>query len=33
MSRRDGCPLLLIDIAVPRDVDPAVRAIDSRPPL
>jgi glutamyl-tRNA reductase len=29
MSRRDGCPLLLIDIAVPRDVDPAVRAIDS----
>jgi glutamyl-tRNA reductase len=29
MSRRDGCPLLLIDIAVPRDVDPAVRAIES----
>jgi len=29
MSRRDGCPLLLIDIAVPRDVDPAVRTIDS----
>ncbi len=28
MSRRDGCPLLLIDIAVPRDVDPAVRGLD-----
>ena len=29
MSHRDGCPLLLIDIAVPRDVDPAVRGLDS----
>jgi glutamyl-tRNA reductase len=28
MARRDGSPLLLIDIAVPRDVDPAVRALD-----
>ncbi len=29
MAARDGRPLLLIDIAVPRDVDPAVREIDS----
>ena len=29
MSRRDGTPLLLIDIAVPRDVDPAVRELES----
>lgn len=29
MTRRDGRPLLFIDIAVPRDVDPAVRDIDS----
>ncbi len=28
MSRRDGSPLLLIDIAVPRDVEPAVRDLD-----
>ena len=28
MARRDGRPLLLIDIAVPRDVDPDVREID-----
>ena len=29
MAHRDGCPLLLIDIAVPRDVDPAVRGLNS----
>ena len=29
MSRRDGSPLLLIDIAVPRAIDPAVRELDS----
>jgi len=29
MARRDGGPLLLIDIAVPRDIDPAVRALES----
>lgn len=29
MSRRNGRPLLLIDIAVPRDIDPAVRGLDS----
>jgi glutamyl-tRNA reductase len=29
MARRDGAPLLLIDIAVPRDVDPAVRGLES----
>ena len=28
MSAREGRPLLLIDIAVPRDIDPAVREID-----
>jgi glutamyl-tRNA reductase len=28
MARRDGRPLLLIDIAVPRDIDPAVTGID-----
>lgn len=27
LAQRDGRPLLLIDIAVPRDVDPAVRAL------
>jgi len=26
-GRRDGAPLLLVDIAVPRDIDPAVREI------
>ncbi len=26
-AQRDGAPLLLVDIAVPRDVDPAVRGI------
>jgi glutamyl-tRNA reductase len=29
MACRDGCPLLLIDIAVPRDIDPAVRSMES----
>ena len=29
MSRRRGRPLFLIDIAVPRDVDPAVRQFDN----
>ncbi len=29
MTCRDGCPLLLIDIAVPRDIDPAVRELES----
>ncbi|MDA0335123.1 MAG: glutamyl-tRNA reductase [bacterium] len=29
MSRRRGRPLFLIDIAVPRDIDPAVRDIDN----
>ncbi|MFA5975698.1 MAG: glutamyl-tRNA reductase [Elusimicrobiota bacterium] len=29
MQRRQGQPLSLIDIAVPRDVDPAVQAIDN----
>lgn len=28
MRRRAGRPLLLIDLAVPRDIDPAARAID-----
>lgn len=28
MRRRDGRPLLMIDIAVPRDIDPAVAAIE-----
>jgi glutamyl-tRNA reductase len=28
LARRKGMPLLLIDIAVPRDVDPAVHALD-----
>jgi glutamyl-tRNA reductase len=28
MTTRDGRPLLVVDIAVPRDVDPAVREID-----
>jgi glutamyl-tRNA reductase len=28
VRRRDGRPLLLLDLAVPRDVDPAVRIID-----
>ena len=27
MARRDGRPLGLVDLAVPRDVDPAVRAV------
>jgi len=27
VAHRDGRPLLLIDIAVPRDIDPAVRAV------
>jgi len=29
MSRRRGRPLFLIDIAVPRDIDPAVRDLDN----
>ena len=29
MSRRDGRPLCLIDIAVPRDIDPESRLIDN----
>ena len=29
MKRRKHRPLLLIDIAVPRDIDPAVNAIDN----
>src|SRR5262249_44386300 len=28
MEQRDGRPLLLIDLAVPRDIDPACREID-----
>jgi glutamyl-tRNA reductase len=28
MSQRDGAPLLLIDLAVPRDIDPECREID-----
>jgi glutamyl-tRNA reductase len=28
MARRDGRPLLIVDIAMPRDVDPAAGAID-----
>lgn len=27
MARRDGAPLLIIDVAVPRDVDPAAREL------
>ena len=29
MARRKGLPLFLIDIAVPRDIDPAVRELDN----
>ena len=29
MRRRRNRPLLLIDIAVPRDIDPAVNALDN----
>jgi len=29
MKRRRNRPLLLIDIAVPRDIDPAVNALDN----
>lgn len=29
VSRRNGRPLLLIDIAVPRDVDPSVRQLEN----
>ena len=29
MKRRKNRPLLLIDIAVPRDIDPAVNALDN----
>jgi glutamyl-tRNA reductase len=28
MERRDGRPLLVVDVAVPRDVDPAVREVE-----
>ena len=27
MAQRDGAPLLLVDIALPRDIDPAVREV------
>ena len=29
-EKRDGAPLLLVDIAVPRDIDPAVRELESQ---
>ncbi|MGI9102483.1 MAG: glutamyl-tRNA reductase [Terriglobales bacterium] len=29
-DQRDGAPLLLVDIAVPRDVDPAVRELEAK---
>ncbi len=29
VDQRDGAPLLLVDIAVPRDVDPSVREVNS----
>ena len=32
MERRDGAPLLVVDVAVPRDVDPGARQVPGRDP-